>query len=300
MRRYLPFVIIGAVFLIALGSGLVLFQWKQPPSAPTAPLVPVVPAPTDTTTPNPQDTPTAPTTPSAPAVPDASAAPSTPTTPKAAPARRDLQSPHIRGGANARVTIEEFGDFQCIPCAELFPTLVQVEKDYGERLRVVFSHRPLTQHEHATLAARAAEAAGLQGRFWEMHDLLFQNSARWTRGIDTVGPDASPSRRLQSNILAMEIEVRDVLATYAERLQLDVERFKTDMDSDDVKARVESDRTRGEKLGIDRTPTLYLNGHLLPAARRTVDDFHAVIDAELNGKGQAASSGQTATPGQRK
>ena len=160
-----------------------------------------------------------------------------------------------------------------------------MEQDYGDRLRVIFRHMPLQRHEHALLAARAAEAAGLQGRFWEMHDLLFQNSLRWTKGVDTVGPDASPSRRLESKVLAMELEVRDVFLRYAEMLQLDVERFKQDLDSDQVKARVESDRAKGVALGIDRTPTIYVNGHLIPApSSLTAEGLHAAIDAALDGK----------------
>jgi protein-disulfide isomerase len=273
MRRYLPFAIIGAVFLIAIGSGLVLLRWKHTSAAPTAPVVPIVPA-----------TPTAPVA-------------------QETPGKPDAESPHIRGGANARVTIEEFGDFQCLPCAELFPTLAKVEEDYGERLRVVFRHKPMHKHEHAVLAACAAEAAGLQGRFWEMHDLLFKNSRRWTKGIDTVGADASPSRRLLSDVLALDGEVRDVFLSYAGMLKLDVERFKTDIDSDEVKARVESDRAQGDTLGIDRTPTLYMNGRLLPfASSHTVEDLHAAIDAELNGKGkeEAASSAPAAMPQQPK
>ena len=200
------------------------------------------------------------------------------------------------------MTIEEFGDFQCIPCGNLFPKLKKVEADYGERLRVVFRHKPMHKHEHAVLAARAAEAAGLQGRFWEMHDLLFQNSLRWTKGVDTVGPEASPSRRLQSPVLAMEVEVRDVFVRYAEILKLDVERFKTDMDSDEVKARVEADQARADTLAIDRTPTLYINGHLLPGlSHRSVETLHAAIDAELSGKKpEEAASVPTATPGQPK
>jgi protein-disulfide isomerase len=275
MRRYLPFAIIGAVFLIAIGSGLVLLRWKQPPSAATAPIPPVVPI-----------------APGTPAVPSASEA----------PARPEIEALHVRGGANAPVTLEEFGDFQCLPCAEFFPTLSKVEQDYGDRLRVVFRHKPLHKHEHAVIAACAAEAAGLQGRFWEMHDLLFQNSLRWTKGVETVGADAPPSRRLQSQVLALDGEVRDVFFRYAEILKLDVERFKTDMDSDEVKARVESDRAHGDELGIDRTPTVYVNGRLLSVSRRSVEGLHAEIDAALNGKGgeQAASSAQTAAPEQPK
>jgi protein-disulfide isomerase len=276
MRRYLPFTIIGAVFLIAIGSGLMLFRGKQPPSAPIAPTVPIVPA--------------VPVTPNAPVAQEE------------APGKPNLELPHIRGGADARATIEEFGDFQCLPCAELFPTLTKVEGDYGDRLRVVFRHMPLHKHVHAVLAACAAEAAGLQGHFWEMHDLLFQNSFRWTKGIDTVGADVSPSRRLQSPVLAMESEVRDVFASYAARLKLDVERFKKDMDSDEVKARVESDHAHGASLGIDRTPTVYLNGQLLSVSSFTIEGLHAAIDAAINGKGkeQAAASVPTTTPEQPK
>jgi predicted DsbA family dithiol-disulfide isomerase len=128
-----------------------------------------------------------------------------------------------------------------------------------------------------------------------MHDLLFQNSSRWTKGVDGVGPDATPSRRLESTILAMEIEVRDVFVSYAERLKLDVERFKTDMDSSEIKVRVASDSARGDKLGIDRTPTLYINGHLLPYPSLTSAGIHAAIDAELNGQRQPAATA-TAQP----
>jgi protein-disulfide isomerase len=300
MRRYLPFAIISAVLLIALGTGLALFRWKQPRSAATAPLVPIVSvAPVTTVAPAPSIAPTAP---AASGVPIAEVAPTVPVA-QETPATPDAGLPHFRGGASARVTIEEFGDFQCIPCGNLFPKLKKVEADYGERLRVVFRHKPMHKHEHAVLAACAAEAAGLQGHFWEMHDLLFENSLRWTKGVDTVGPEVSPSRRLQSPLLAMAIEVRDVLVRYAEILNLDVDRFKQDMDSGAVKARVEADQARADKLGIDRTPTLYVNGRLLPAlSTQSVEALHAAIDAELNGKKQqeAALSVPTATPGQPK
>lgn len=282
MRRYLPFAIIGAVFLIAIGSGLLLFRGKQSTSAPVAPVPPMVPA--VSASPVAAVSPAVPVSPGIRDIQTAAAAtPAMPVT--------ESESLHVRGGANAPVTIEEYGDFQCIPCAQLFPILAKVEEDYGEQLRVVFRHKPLRKHEHAVLAAHAAEAAGLQGRFWEMHDLLFQNSLRWTKGVDGVGPDASPSRRLESKVLAMEIEVRDVFVSYAERLKLDVERFKTDMDSNEVKARVDSDRARADKLGIDRTPTLYINGRLLPYLSITnVGALHAAIDAELNGQRQAAAA----------
>jgi len=266
MRRYLPLAIIGAVLILAIGGGLMLFKRKQlqQPSQ-TSPIIPIV-----------QETPSASETPDA---------LETPGKPVQTQANSSPEQLHIRGGATARVTLEEYGDFQCPPCGKLFPVLKAVEQDYGERLRVIFRHMPLKRHEHALLAAHAAEAAGLQGRFWEMHDLLFQNSSRWTKGIDTVGPDASPSRRLQSTVLAMDLEVRDVFLRYAEILQLDVERFKQDLDGDQVRARVESDRARGAGLGIDRTPTIYVNGNLVPVpSSLSSEGLHAVIDAALAGK----------------
>jgi protein-disulfide isomerase len=280
MRRFLPLAIIGAVFLIAIGSGWLLFRGKQSTSSPVAPVPPVVPV--ASTSPVTSASPAAPASPGASVVQTPPAAATAPVPPPGA------ESLHVRGSANAPVTIEEYGDFQCIPCAQLFPILAKVEEDYGAQLRVVFRHKPLRKHEHAVLAAHAAEAAGLQGRFWEMHDLLFQNSLRWTKGVDGVGPEASPSRRLESKILGMEIEVRDVLISYAERLELDIERFKTDMDSTEIKARVESDRARGDSLGIDRTPTLYINGRLVPYPSLTGAGLYAVIDAELKGKRQPA------------
>ena len=287
MRRYLPFAIIGAVFLIAIGSGLLLFRGKQSTSAPVAPVPPIVPA-----------VPVSPIAAVSPAVPGVQSGPVALATPGA-----DSEALHARGGANAPVTLEEYGDFQCLPCAELFPTLAKVEQDYGEQLRVVFRHKPLRKHVHAVLAARTAEAAGLQGRFWEMHDLLFQNSLRWTKGVGGVGPDASPSRRLESKVVAMELEVRDVLVSYAERLNLNIDRFKTDLDSNEVQARVDSDRARADQLKIDRTPTVYLNGRLLPVPSfASVDALHAAIDAELNGQRQqtAATNAQPAASEQPK
>lgn len=269
MRRYLPLTLIGTVLILAIGGGLMLFKRKQQqqPSQ-TSPIIPIV-----------QETPR---TPSASETPGASEATSKPAQTQANSTPEQL---HVRGGATARVTLEEYGDYQCAPCGRLFPVLTAVEQDYGDRLRVVFRHMPLKRHEHARLAARAAEAAGLQGRFWEMHALLFQNSLRWTKGIETIGPDASPSRRQESTILAMDLEVRDVFFRYAEILQLDVERFKQDLDSDQVKARVESDRAMGAGLGIDRTPTIYVNGHLVPSpSSLSAEGLHAAIDAALAGK----------------
>lgn len=287
-------VIIGLVLILAGGGGYAFFKWKQQqqPSQ-TSPLIPIVettpipaetPTPTETPEPAPSETPAAPAeTPVASEPPSATESPATP-----APQRTINTVPealHIRGGTKAKVTLEEYGDFQCAPCGRVYPILKAIEHDYGDRLRVVFRHMPITRHEHAPLAARAAEAAGLQGKFWEMHDLLFENSSRWTKGIDATEPEPSPSRRFLSPVLAMDIEVRDVFAHYAELLNLDVDRFKQDLDSDVLKARVESDRSRGAGQGIDRTPTIYVNGHIVPAPAVLTDEgLRAAIEAAIQGK----------------
>src|SRR5438067_8990739 len=96
----------------------------------------------------------------------------------------DADSMHIRGPASARVTIEEFGDFECPPCSKLSEPINQLERDYRPRLRVIFRHFPLPLHRHSMEAARAAEAAGMQNRFWEMHDLLYREQHVWMKAAD--------------------------------------------------------------------------------------------------------------------
>jgi protein-disulfide isomerase len=162
------------------------------------------------------------------------------------PATRDNSSngkpganpPHVRGPATAPVTIEEFGDFECMPCLLLWPALRNLEQEYGVRLSVIFRQHPLAQHQHASKAARASEAAGLQGRFWEMHDLLYLKRSAWVRMDD-------PSASFQN---------------FAGELGLDLNRFVKDLDSPEVARRIKADEERGESLGIDRTPIVFVNG----------------------------------------
>jgi len=191
---------------------------------------------------------------------------------------------HIRGGANAGVTLEEFGDYQCTPCGLLAATLLKVEHVYGTRVRVVFRQFPLGMHAHALTAACAAEAAGLQGRFWEMHDLLFQNAVNWSkesprpfrRVITTAGPNALPDET--------ETGVRAIFEGYAATLGLDVERFKKDMDSEQVTDRIKSDQERGASIGVDRTPILFVDGVQVPFSSLNVEALQTVIGAALNGQ----------------
>ena len=165
---------------------------------------------------------------------------------------------HVRGQPRAPVTLEEFGDFQCPPCATAAGVIDKLEQDYGPRLRVVWRNFPLAMHAHALEAALAAEAAGLQGRFWEMHDLLYQNQDVWSKASD----------------------VRPFFNMYARSLGLDVERFAKDSASDEVKARVVSDGEQGVSRGVKNTPTFFINDREVRTAF-SPERLHEAIDAAL-------------------
>lgn len=147
-----------------------------------------------------------------------------------------LDDAPVRGAPMAPVTIVEFSDFQCPYCAAAHPELDRLVREFEGQVKLVFKHFPLGGHPRAAAAARAAEAARQQDKFWEMHDVLFQNQ----RALE----DADLER-------------------YAGMVGLDVERFKADMASEEVHERVEADRALGEQLGVEGTPTVYVNGRLL-------------------------------------
>ena len=172
---------------------------------------------------------------------------------------------HIRGNPDAPVTLEEFGDFQCPPCGSFAAFAEQLLKEYDSRLRIVFRHFPLSAHEHAREASLAAEAAGIQGRFWEMHDVLYREQAAWSKA-----PNA-----------------RELFESYAGSIGLNVDQFKKDMDGEEAKARVDSDYARGESLGIKLTPFLYINGQPVDAKDKNPEGVRAAINAALAGKPQA-------------
>jgi protein-disulfide isomerase len=183
-----------------------------------------------------------------------------PTTPQPGAA-----NPYAKGNTSSRITVEEFSDFQCPACSGLEPGLKRVMDEYGDRARFVFRNYPLQMHKYAFIAARAAEAAGLQGKFWEMHDMLYQNQKEWS---DSMEP------RVQFD-------------SYATRLGLDVQRFKTDMDRQELAERIKADMMRGNSLGVKGTPTVYLNGReLVPGRLVTEEDLRREIEAALKQGGQ--------------
>ncbi|MFL6516403.1 MAG: DsbA family protein [Chthoniobacterales bacterium] len=162
---------------------------------------------------------------------------------------------HMRGAANPRVTIEEFGDFQCPPCGTLAGPLKQIEEENRNTVRVVFRNFPLVTHAHAREAAQAAEAAGLQERFWDMHDLLYREQANWSKVANA----------------------REVFQTYARMIGLDVERFAKDFDSPAIKARIDQDQKRGSSLGVENTPSLFMNNEPVPPPSLNPATLHKVV-----------------------
>ncbi|HZI18994.1 MAG TPA: thioredoxin domain-containing protein [Pyrinomonadaceae bacterium] len=174
-------------------------------------------------------------------------------------ASEGAQPPHARGSEGAAVVLEEFADFQCPPCARLHSLMKEIEGDYGSGVRFVFRHFPLDAHAHARQAAQAAEAAGLQGRFWEMHDLLYARQPEWSESEDAA----------------------QHFTEYARSLGLDVEAFRRDMEAEPVRARVLADERRGASIRIDATPTLFLNGRELPPESMNPEGIRAAIDAAL-------------------
>lgn len=166
---------------------------------------------------------------------------------------------HVKGSATAPVTIIEYSDFQCPACAAYFPIMKSLEQKYGDQIAIVYRNYPLTQiHPNAQLAAQAAEAANLQGKFWEMHDLLFERQSSWS----------SLSNAKQTFI------------DYAKELQLDEQKFTDDLNSSDIKNRVAADVASGNSVAISGTPTFFLNGKKLTNPS-TEDAFAKLIDAEL-------------------
>lgn len=184
---------------------------------------------------------------------------------KAVSGSSDSESMHIRGNPDAPVTLEEFGDFQCPPCGSFAKFTEELLKEYDSRVRIVFRHFPLSAHEHAMQASLAAEAAGFQGHFWEMYDVLYREQAAWAKA-----PNA-----------------RELFESYAGTIGLNVDQFKKDMDGEQAKARVDSDQARGQSLGINLTPTIYINGQPVDAKDKNPEGVRAEINAALEKKPQA-------------
>lgn len=167
----------------------------------------------------------------------------------------------VKGDAAAGVELIEYGDFQCPACGFYAPLVGQLHQDFGDSLAIAYRHFPLTTiHQNAELAAQAAEAAGVQGKFWEMHDMLFGRQDDW------------------SNLRGGE--AKEKFVGYAGDIGLDQGKFEEDLESDAVKDRVQEDLVEAQTAGLRGTPSFFLNGEALPNPR-SYDEFKATIEAAI-------------------
>jgi protein-disulfide isomerase len=233
MKKSLPFVII-AIVLVAGIAAFIVFGRKKTSDSNSAFVATPAQVSVSAATPLPQASPTA-------------------TIP--------IEKPNVK--VSSPVVLEEYGDYQCPPCGLLYPVLKDIEHEYGKQLQIVFHHFPLTKiHKNAMNAARAAEAARNQGKFWEMHDRLYRNQNAW-KDLD---------------------DPRPMFVQYARELGLNADRFTRDLDSPEVEQRIAADMQKGTSIGITGTPTLLIDGNMLRYEATTPDGVRQGINFMLQRK----------------
>lgn len=178
---------------------------------------------------------------------------------------------HVEGNGQAGVTLVEYGDYQCPYCEQYYPVVKQVVAKYHNQLRFQFRNFPLVSiHQNAFAGARAAEAAAAQGKFWEMHDLLYENQSQWSES-------SNPAQFFQQ---------------YAQQLGLNLSQFNKDYSSDKVNEAINADTAAGNKLKVQGTPTFFLNGKQMQVSA-DVASFEAQIKKAID-----QSQKQTQAPAQ--
>ncbi|HTK03264.1 MAG TPA: thioredoxin domain-containing protein [Alphaproteobacteria bacterium] len=161
---------------------------------------------------------------------------------------------------NATVTLVEFGDYQCPACGDYYPLVKKLTEEFGDKLNFVFRNFPLTQHKNANISALATEAAGLQGKFWEMHDKIYETQDKWS--------NLTPS------------DAKNMFEGFAKDLKLDTEEFRNNIMSLTLKTKIENDVNDGRLAKITSTPTFFLNGEKLNNPG-SFEDFETLIKAAL-------------------
>jgi protein-disulfide isomerase len=188
------------------------------------------------------------------------------------------QPANMLGSPTAAVTVEEFADYQCPTCAATHPKMKEINSIYGSRIKFIYRNFPLPMHKHGYEASVAAEAAGLQGKLWEMQNQLFTNQQAWSNA-----PDA-----------------RSIFKEYAQKIGLDVDKFENDSLGLAAKQRVDADLERARALKVQGTPTIFVNGREIPVQQFDVTTMRQVIDAELqkaqSGSAPTAPGNQAAAP----
>ncbi len=162
----------------------------------------------------------------------------------------------VKGSENAPITIVEYLDFECEACRVYYPMVKQLKDEYKDQVRFVVRYFPLPNHKNSMTSAQAVEAAGKQGKFWEMHDILYDNQKTWGE---------------------KQVVTPSVFEEYAKQIGLDMGKFKNDVSSSEVRDRINRDKTSANSLGIQGTPTFFINGERIPNPKG-YEDFKNIID----------------------
>lgn len=175
---------------------------------------------------------------------------------------------HVKGSADSKVVLVEYGDYQCAGCASVYKRINSIAEDYKNELAVVFRNYTIDGHQNALSAAAAAESANLQGKFWEMHNLIYDNQTEWSNASVT--------------------ERNDLYLSYAKQLGLDETKFTEGMKDTSVRKKIEFDKSVAKAAGLDSTPYFILNGEKIDYETWSDDDkLRELIDKVLKDNGIA-------------
>lgn len=168
---------------------------------------------------------------------------------------------HMTGPKQAKVIVVEFGDFQCPACGVAYQVVKQIKEQYKGKINFAFREFPLMAHKYGYAGALAAEAASGQGKFWEMYDKLYSNQKEWSESKDAL----------------------TIFASYAKEIGIDADKFKKDVESKKYDAKIQADLRDGNQLGINATPTFFINGKMYTGAL-TYDNFKSAVENDLKNK----------------
>jgi len=167
----------------------------------------------------------------------------------------ETASPDSSNQTAQTVEILKYSDFQCPACRNFVPVEAQLKRDFGDMVQITYKHFPLSGFQYSRLAAHSAEAAREQGKFHEMHDLIFENQAEWSRG-----------------------NARELFEGYAEQLNLDMDQFRADVESEKIAERVEQDREEGLRRTVSSTPTFFINGRKLRQNPQNYEQMKSIVE----------------------
>lgn len=158
-----------------------------------------------------------------------------------------------------KVVVAEFADFQCPACSTVAPNIEKIAKENSENVTFLFRHFPLPQHANAPIASEAVEAAGAQGKFWQMYDLLYLKQSEWSESTDAI----------------------NIFIGYAKDLGLNTDQFKSDVTGQKYKSKIDRDTNDGNQLGVNATPTFYING-VKYSGKFDYDSLKKAIDSAVS------------------